>query len=191
MSLYSTLHLECYRVLNQNWRQGTCTWQGQRYPYAYTCPSPGHYPYGWLWDSCFTACVWERFNITRARRELETLLVAQREDGFIGPMFFWERPRRHLSEYLRENVASRNTLMTETIQPPLLAFAWERVAKSKDESFVTRNLPRLEAYYDWLDRERNLHGRGLLSIIQPDESGLDAAPKFDEVWGRQIGRAHV
>ena len=26
---------------------------------------------------------------------------------------------------------------------------------------------------------------GLLWIVQPDESGLDASPKFDAVWGWQ------
>ena len=36
---------------------------------------------------------------------------------------------------------------------------------------------------DWLTANRDLEGDGLLWIVQPDESGLDASPKFDPVWG--------
>jgi hypothetical protein len=39
-------------------------------------------------------------------------------------------------------------------------------------------------HHDWLARHRDLDGDGLLWILQPDESGLDASPKFDPVWGR-------
>ena len=39
-------------------------------------------------------------------------------------------------------------------------------------------------------RNRDLEGDGLLWIVQPDESGLDASPKFGPVWGRRAdGRA--
>ncbi len=35
---------------------------------------------------------------------------------------------------------------------------------------------------DWLSRNRDLDGDRLLWIVQPDESGLDASPKFDPIW---------
>ena len=42
-----------------------------RVPFAYTCPSPSHYPWQWYWDSCFTAIAWRHFDphtiTTRAR----------------------------------------------------------------------------------------------------------------------------
>jgi glycogen debranching enzyme len=42
---------------------------------------------------------------------------------------------------------------------------------------------------DWLAANRDLEGDGLLWILQPDESGLDASPKFEPVWGwRSNGR---
>ena len=41
------------------------------------------------------------------------------------------------------------------------------------------------AQMDWLAANRDLEGDGLLWIVQPDESGLDASPKFDPVWGRR------
>ncbi|MGZ5419751.1 MAG: MGH1-like glycoside hydrolase domain-containing protein, partial [Solirubrobacterales bacterium] len=68
------------RTLRGSWSDGER--DGVRY--AYTSPSPGHYPWQWYWDSCFTAIVWRRFDPARARAELESLLNAMRDDGFIG-----------------------------------------------------------------------------------------------------------
>ena len=45
--------------------------------------------------------------------------------------------------------------------------------------------PRIGAQMDWLAANRDLEGDGLLWIVQPDESGLDASPKFEPVWGRR------
>ena len=77
--------------------------------YAYTQPSPGRYPWQWYWDSCFAAIVWRRFDPARARAELESLLAAQRPDGFIGHTIFWDRPVS-LGRLPFYNVASRQRL---------------------------------------------------------------------------------
>ena len=159
-------------VLRQNWlagRRGKTT-------FAYTRPSPGRYPWQWYWDSCFAAIVWRRFDSSRARTELETLLAAQRPDGFLGHTIFWDRPVT-LSRLLFYNVASRQAFQTETIQPPLLAWAWSIAVGDPAAE------PRIAAHLDWLAKNRDLDGDGLLWIVQPDESGLDASPKFDPVWG--------
>src|SRR5262249_25365354 len=37
--------------------------------------------------------------------------------------------------------------------------------------------------YDWLADHRDPDGDGLISIIHPDESGLDDSPKYDSVFG--------
>ena len=86
----SSIRALCERTLVASWRQGRLTKDGT--PFAYTCPSPGHYPWQWYWDSCFTAIVWRRFDPARSRRELQSLLTAQREDGFIGHTIFWNTP---------------------------------------------------------------------------------------------------
>ena len=161
-------------VLRGNWSEGDR--DGRHF--AYTQPSPGRYPWQWYWDSCFAAIAWRRFERGRALLELESLLSAQRADGFIGHTIFWDRPVS-LTRYPFYNVASRRSLQTETIQPPLLAWAW-RVAVGDPAQE-----PRIAAQADWLTRNRDLDGDGLLWIIQPDESGLDASPKFDPVWGRR------
>jgi hypothetical protein len=162
------------RVLRANWLEG----RRDGVPFAYTRPSPGWYPWQWYWDSCFAAIAWRRFDPARSRAELETLLAAQREDGFIGHTVFWDRPVS-LPRLPFYNVASRHALQTETIQPPLLAWAW-RIAVGDPAAE-----PRIGAQADWLAAHRDLDGDGLLWIVQPDESGLDASPKFDPVWGRR------
>ena len=70
----------CERTLKQNWIEGVRA--ADRVAFAYTRPSPGHYPWQWFWDSCFAAMVWRRFDELKARTELETLLAAQRDMGF-------------------------------------------------------------------------------------------------------------
>src|SRR5512142_1407210 len=110
----------CRRTLEGNWREGRL--DGIRY--AYTAPSTGRYPWQWYWDSCFAAIAWRRFDRARARAELESLLSAQRTDGFIGHTIFWRRRVTPLRS-LFYNVLSRDAAQTETIQPPLLAWAWK------------------------------------------------------------------
>ena len=108
----------CRGVLDLSWREGEQA--GRRY--AFTAPSPARYPWQWYWDSCFIAIVRSRWDPARARAELESLLAAS-DAGFIGHVIFWGRPL-NLERLVRYNVARRKDLMTRTIQPPLLAWAW-------------------------------------------------------------------
>jgi hypothetical protein len=174
----TTIRTLCELTLRENWREGLRASDGV--PFAYTCPSPRHYPWQWYWDSCFAAIVWRRFDADRARRELESLLAAQQDDGFIGHTIFWNTPligRRRFTY----NVTSPSALMTASIQPPTLAWAWSIAVG--DPAVV----PAIGRQYDWLAEHRDLDGDGLIWIVQPDESGLDASPQFDAIWGN---RAH-
>ena len=119
MSEREVVLAEVERVLRQNWVAGER--RGTRF--EYTEPSPGRYPWQWYWDSCFAAIVRRRFDPDRARAELESLLAAQRPDGFIGHTIFW-RSRVSLLRLLFYNVADRDADQTSSIQPPLLAWAW-------------------------------------------------------------------
>jgi len=120
--------------------------------------------------------VWRRFEPARARTELESLLAAQREDGFIGHTIFWGTPLNE-RQRLTYNVLSPDAQSTASIQPPMLAWAW-RIAVG-DPALV----PAIGRHYDWLAENRDLDGDGLIWIVQPDESGLDASPQFDAIWG--------
>ncbi len=164
----------CERTLHANWRQGERA--GVRY--AYTAPSPIRYPWQWYWDSCQSAVVWARLQPARARAELETLLAAAQPDGFIGHTIFWSHPVG-LPRLLFYNVSSRADQMTATIQPPMLAWAW-RIAVGDPAA-----VPAIVAHHAWIREHRDICGDGLIWILQPDESGLDASPSFDAVWGRR------
>ncbi|MGI8921571.1 MAG: MGH1-like glycoside hydrolase domain-containing protein [Solirubrobacteraceae bacterium] len=162
----------CERTLRGSWVTGLRA----DVPFAYTRPSPGRYPWQWYWDSCFAAIVWRRFDRLRARLELETLLSAARADGFIGHTIFWHAPVTR-TRRVYNNVLSRNDPMTSTIAPPLLAWAW-RIAVGDPASE-----PAVVAHHDQVQSDRDLEGDGLLWLLQPDESGLDASPQFDPIWG--------
>jgi hypothetical protein len=173
-----TIDGECERVLSQNWRAGTRASDGV--PFHYTCPSPGHYPWQWYWDSGFAAIAWRHFDPTHSELELSSLLAAQREDGFIGHTIFWNEPLSGPRRFTY-NVTSADASMTASIQPPLLGWAWQiAVGDPRGESRIAR-------HHAWLAEHRDLEGDGLLWIVQPDESGLDASPQFDAIWGH---RAH-
>jgi hypothetical protein len=166
----------CRKVLAANWRQGHRSIDGV--PFAYTCPSPGYYPWQWYWDSCFSAISWRRFDRGRSRRELESLLAAEHEDGFIGHTLFWNEPLTG-SRRFTYNVINADATMTASIQPPALAWAWQIAVGDP------REVPAIQRHHDWLSEHRDLDGDGLLWIVQPDESGLDASSQFDPIWDRR------
>ena len=167
----------CETVLRQNWRQGTGP---DGIGFGYTCPSPGRYPWQWYWDSCFHAIAWRRLDPARARRELQSLLDAQRPDGFIGHTLFHDRPLTGGRRFIY-NVLSTDDSMTASIQPPLLAWAWAIAVGDPGA------VPGLRRQHEWLGANRDLEGDGLIWIVAPDESGLDASTQFDPIWRH---RAH-
>jgi hypothetical protein len=161
----------CHQTLEGSWTVG----EREGVPFAYTRPSPGRYQWQWYWDSCFAAIAWRHFDAARSRAELETLLAAARPDGFIGHTIFWDHPLDG-PRLLFYNVIHRSDFMTATIQPPALAFAW-RVAVGDPA-----REPRIVAHHAKISADRDLEGDGLVWILQPDESGLDASPQFDPIW---------
>lgn len=172
------------RLLRANWREGSTP---SGVDYGYTRPDRVKYPDQFFWDSCLHALAWSHIDPSRARRELRTLVAAQRPDGLIGHTVFWDGPVR-LARAFSYNLLRRGDRTTATIQPPLLAWAWAEVADRSpdDPGFRAEGLPALRRYHAWLDRER-AGGDGLLGIVQPDESGLDATPAYDAPLG---WRAH-
>ncbi len=161
----------CRQVLERGWTVG----EREGVPFAYTRPSPGRYSWQWYWDSCFAAIAWRHFDPARSRAELETLLAAARPDGFIGHTVFWEHPVDG-ARRLFYNVIHPDDFMTATIQPPALAFAWRAAVGDP------RLEPRIVRHHAAIAAERDLEGDGLLWLLQPDESGLDASPQFDPIW---------
>ena len=104
------------------------------------------------------------------------MLRAATPDGFIGHTIFWTKPVS-LVRSLFYSIRSRSDFMTATIQPPLLPWAWRIAVGDPAE------VPAIIRHHERIEQDRALDGDGLLWLIQPDESGLDASPKFDSAWG--------
>ncbi len=155
-------------------------------PYAFTCPAPPRYRHMWHWDSCFHAIAWRDVDPARAREELRTVLRSGRPDGFLPHTVFWDTPAGWRRAPLYATRRPFGDRCTETIGPPLLAFAWELVADASPDArgFRTEALAQLAAHLHWLEHHRDPDRDGLLTIVVPDESGLDDSPKYEQVFGR-------
>lgn len=168
---------EAARILSQNRRTGHADWNGA--DYAYVVPSPGSYPFQWFWDSCFHAIALTHVNHDWAKAELETLLKGALPTGFIPHQILWEKDR-YPEAAARQSEKFGERYTSSSIQPPVLATALERVYRATgDRAFLERCLPPTIAFYRWLADVRDPDADGLIAIIQPDESGVDASPKFD------------
>ena len=122
--------------------------------YAYTRPSPSRYPWQWYWDSCFAAIVWRRFEPRALARRAREPARARMRAGRL------HRPHDLLGPAAQPAAAASTTTspraapsMTETIQPPLLAWAW-RIAVGDPAAE-----PRIAAHHDWLRGQPRPRGR--------------------------------
>jgi glycogen debranching enzyme len=177
---YSDIFAGARQVLQENWREGR---NSCGVDFGYTCPDSAKYPDQFFWDSCFHALTWSRFDPDRAMRELRSLAASQQESGLIGHTVFWNGPCR-LARSFTYNLLHRNATQTATIQPPLLAWVWAEVAdRAGDANFAEEGRAVLSRFHDFLDRER-ADADGLIGVIQPDETGLDASPAYDSLGWR-------
>ena len=152
--------------------------------YDFVCPSPTHYPFQWFWDSAFHAIALLQVDPELSKQELRCLVQGAQPDGYIAHMLLWER--RGNPEWLKPEACIRldHPFFTGTIQPPVIARALERIYDATgDLGFVREILPPVLRFVHWLERVRDADRDGLVTIIQPDESGLDASPKYDAAMG--------
>jgi glycogen debranching enzyme len=169
------------RVLDDNRQTGVSGWDGKRYDFV--CPSGLTYPFQWLWDSAFHAIALVHVDVERAAQELRCLLQGAQPDGFIPHMLLWEKSAHEAA--LREySITLLHPYFTSITQPPVLARAIERVfAASGDTAFLREVLPPTLRFFRWLKAFRDPDDDLLIATIQPDESGLDASPKYDRIMG--------
>jgi glycogen debranching enzyme len=173
---------EARRILDGNRQTGVSAWEGK--PYDFCCPANLSYPFQWFWDSCFHAIVLTHLDPARAKSELATLLSAAQPDGFIPHIVFWQRDPERMKHH---TLHLRHPYFTSTIQPPVIAYALERVVRATgDQDFLRAQLPRAVAFFRWLREHRDPDGDHLISIIQPDESGVDASPKYDSLMNLRV-----
>src|SRR5207248_3397982 len=168
---------EARRVLAGNRQQGVSEWGGRRYDFV--CPSPRTYPFQWLWDSSFHAIALLCVDPELAKQELRCLLQGAQPDGFIPHMLLWEK-KFHPNALAQYSIVLADPFYTATVQPPVLARAiWRVYHATKDAAFLAEVLPPTLRCFRWLKAYRDPDDDHLIAIIQPDESGLDASPKYD------------
>lgn len=187
---YSLLLQEAKRVLEFNWTG------------EYTRPGPRLYPHQWSWDSAFIAIGYAHYDKRRAIKELTHLFESQWKNGLLPQIVF----EPHFGEYFpgvgfwhaeRSPDAPRNRKTSGIGQPPLHATAVLRLYRQlKDAAhareFLEYAYPHLRAWHEYLYRERDPEGEGLVYIRHPWESGMDNSPMWDEIFQRlQLRRDQI
>ena len=170
------------KILLTNLRQGVADWNGQKY--SFVCPSLTGYPFQWFWDSCFHAIALLHLDPEQAKAELRTLMSGALPDGFMPHIIFWEMEKQ--ADFLSRNIVgqSGDPHYSSTIQPPIIAYAVERVYRATgDQEFRDGALPVLVNFYRWLREVRDPDQDGLIAVIQPEEAGTDCSPKYDDALG--------
>lgn len=159
---------DCLKLFKQN--------QRHKGGFQYTVPSSDIYPYQWLWDSCFHAIILSHFNIPDAKAEILSLLSRQLQNGMIPHIIYWENHKRvsfPRIEWGKEDIST-------ITQPPMIAYAiWQIFQKDKKINFLNSTYRHLYHFYRYLLNERDPHGKHLIGIMNPDESGEDNSPRFD------------
>jgi hypothetical protein len=159
--------------------------------YKFTIPSPELYPFQWLWDSCFHAIILSHFDINAAKAELRSVVSSPLKCGMLPHIIYRTRPEDVPQLWGREQrgdiiTSTWGVLGTSSItQPTLLAFTLRKLYdQDQDRSLLKDIYPILRKHFIFLDRERTVPSFGpLLAIINPDESGEDNSPRFDEALG--------
>ena len=153
---------------------------------SYTQPAHGLYPHQWLWDSCFIAIGMRQLDVERAKQELISLLRGQWHNGMMPNIIFRQEPeyrtdrnlwRSWLSPYAPDDITTSGIT-----QPPMLAEAvvqvGQKLAKPERRRWYRQMYPALVTYHQWLYKERDPHGEGLVLQITPWETGLDNTPPW-------------
>src|SRR5918997_5053175 len=169
-------------------------WTGE-----YTMPGPRLYPHQWSWDSALIAIGYSRYDQDRAVRGLRHLFEAQWKNGLLPQIVFNPRFTNYFPGpnfwHAKESPEAPNHRETSgVIQPPFHATAVLYVFrhaqnKAGAKEFLEYAFPKLKAWHEYLYRERDPQGEGLVYIRHPWESGMDNSPMWDQILQRLHLRA--
>jgi glycogen debranching enzyme len=156
--------------------------------YCYIAPALKPYPFQWFWDTCFHVVILARLGEhDLAKRNLRSLFAMQEENGFVGHMIFWKQllPKRRTDVMqARPTWEALRPHMSALIQPPLAGVALHTLYEAcGDRVYLGEMYARVKRHHEWLARNRDFDGDGLLTIITPFESGMDWKPSYDPVLG--------
>ncbi|MDB4608993.1 MAG: trehalase family glycosidase [Polaribacter sp.] len=159
---------------------------------GFTIPSKGLYPFQWKWDSGFIALGFAHYDMPKAKKEIETILDAQWENGFIPHIVFhndsdsyFPGPDFHQSELHPQ--ASKKYRSTGMTQPPVFGFILEKIyaiAEDKKDSlaFIKTQIDRVFENHVYFYSNRDINNEGLVYIYHNWESGTDNSPLWDDIW---------
>ncbi len=176
----------CYTLLKSHEVIGA-RWNKQYHTYRPALKKYG--PCQWLWDSGWHMIAWSRRRPENAVADLRTLLQFQQPDGFIPEIIFWQQ-----HGFLRKLVGIfdgySHEEFTDLTQMPMLAYSVRAIWQAaRDKSLLQEFVPKIVKYLEWW-QTRDHDNDGLVSIIHPWESGIDASPAYDPVFHLSNPRPH-
>jgi len=170
------------KVLNSNFNEDK----------GFTIPCEGLYPFQWHWDSGFIVIGYAHYDMNKAKREVESLLSGQWQNGFIPHIVFHNHSDTYFPgpDYHRSDLhpaSPKNIKTTGITQPPVLGFVLKElydIAEDKAEivEFITRNIDKVYKNHQHFYEYRDPYNEGLVYIYHNWESGTDNSPIWDEIW---------
>ncbi|MEO1545537.1 MAG: trehalase family glycosidase [Bacteroidota bacterium] len=157
---------------------------------GFTIPSKGLYPFQWKWDSGFIALGYVHYDLEKAKQEIETLLDAQWENGFIPHIVFHNDsdtyfPGPDFHESHLHPQASKKVRSTGMTQPPVTGFILERMLQIVGDEllpFIKEHIDKVFENHKYFYENRDVNNEGLVYIYHNWESGTDNSPMWDDIW---------
>ena len=169
------------QVLDNNFQEG-----------GFTIPSKGLYPFQWKWDSGFIALGFAHYDIDKAKKEVETILDAQWDNGFIPHIVFHNDSDTYFPgpDFHKSNLhplSSKKYRSTGMTQPPVFGFILERLYEIADDKedmlgFINQQIDKVYDNHVYFYENRDLNNDGLVYIYHNWESGTDNSPLWDDIW---------
>lgn len=166
-----------------------------------TVAAAGLYPHMWSWDAAFVTIGLASIDVSRAIRELGSLLRAQWSTGMIPHIVFTgaDGYEPGPDRWRVDGAAPAHVKTSGICQPPVHAIALRRIldrvrhgprsARAEAEAFAARAFEPLARWHRWLATARDPERRGLVEIAHSWESGMDNAPRWDSPYAAVVPRA--
>ncbi|MCI4668301.1 MAG: glycoside hydrolase, partial [Bacteroidia bacterium] len=171
------------KILDLNWRNG------------FTIPTDKLYPFQWNWDSGFVSLGHGHFDLSRAIKEIDSLLSGQWENGMIPHIIFHSENENSYfpnHDFWGANVnkgAPKKPKTSGITQPPVIGFIIEELYKMHPNDkeladFIKLAFPKILHYHRFFYTYRDPNQEALAFIYHPWESGRDNSPLWDESVNR-------
>ncbi|MCV6629870.1 MAG: trehalase family glycosidase [Flavobacteriaceae bacterium] len=176
----NSLKKEAISVLQGNWKD------------YFSIPCANLYPFQWFWDSGWIAIGLAHFDMQKAEQEIQTLLNAQWNNGFIPHIVFHTDSDSYFPgpDFHRADIhpnASPEYRSTGMTQPPVTGLVLQelyRISKNKKASldFIHSVIDKVFRNHQYFYQHRDPHQEGLVYIYHNWESGTDNSPMWDDIW---------